>query len=43
MQRVRLDQQALKIQLAKELLELRVLVAMVGGVAALSDWQAQRR
>jgi hypothetical protein len=34
---VGLDQHALKIKLAKELLELRVLVALIGGVAALSD------
>jgi len=43
MQRVRLNQHALQIQLAKELLELCVLVALGGGVAALSDGQAQRR
>jgi len=43
MQRVRLDQNALKIQLAEELLELRMLVALGGGVPALSDGQAQRR
>jgi len=39
---IRLDQHTLKLQLAKELLELRVLVALVGGVAALRDRQAQR-
>ena len=43
MQRIRLDQHTLKIQLTEQLLELRVLVALVGGVAALSDRQAQRR
>ena len=43
MQRVRLNQHALKIQLAKELLEFCMLVNLGGGVAALSDGQAQRR
>jgi len=42
-ERIRLDQHALQIQLAEELLELCVLVALGGGVAALSDGQAQRR
>ena len=42
-ERVCLDQHALKIQFAEELLELRVLVALVGRVATLSDGQAQRR
>jgi len=42
MQRVRLDQHALMIQLAKEVLELRVLPALAVGVAALSDGQAER-
>jgi hypothetical protein len=42
-QRVRLDRHALKIQLAEQLLELRVLVALVGHVAALSNCQAQFR
>lgn len=42
-ERIRLDQHTLKIQLAEELLEFRVLVSLVGRVAALSDGQAQRR
>ena len=36
-----LDQNTLRIQLADQLLEFRVLVALVGRVAALSDGQAQ--
>lgn len=40
-QRIRLDQHSLQIQLAEKLLEVRVLVALVRCVAALSDGQAQ--
>ena len=42
-ERVCLDEHTAQIQLAEELLELRVLIALVGRVAALSDRQAQRR
>jgi hypothetical protein len=38
---IRLDQHTLKLQLAKAFLELGVLVALVGGVVALRNYQAQ--
>jgi hypothetical protein len=37
MERVRLDQHALEIQLAKQLPQLRTLMVFAGGVAGLAD------
>jgi hypothetical protein len=41
MERVRLDQHTLKIQLAKELPQYRPLVVLTSGVAGLTDRYAQ--
>ena len=41
MQRICLDQNALKSQLSKELFEHRPLVVLAGGVAGLADRNAQ--
>ena len=41
MQGIRLDQNALKIQLAKELPQHRSFVVLPGGVAGLADGRAQ--
>ena len=41
MQGIRLDQHALKIQLAKELPQHRSLVVLTGGLAGLTDRHAQ--
>jgi len=40
-QRIRLDQYALKIQVPKQLLEDRPLMVLTGSVASLSDRDAQ--
>jgi|LakMenEpi03Aug12_release.lakeMendotaPanAssembly.Ray.scaffolds.fasta_scaffold6654114_1 hypothetical protein len=42
MEGIRLDEHALKIQLAKQLFEYRPLVLLSGGVAGLADGYAQR-
>ncbi len=41
MERIRLDQHALEIQLTEELLEHRPLMVFAGGVAGLTDCHAQ--
>jgi hypothetical protein len=42
MERIRLDEHALKIQLAEELPQLRPLVVFAGGVAGLADRHTER-